>query len=59
MDQDEDEKTPRKKAQKEERKEEGIARSLLERNKSDTPSKDKVQSELAPSFVIEVQIVKS
>ena len=42
MDQDEDDKTPRKKAQEEERKEEGIARSPLERRKSDTPSKDKV-----------------
>lgn len=39
-------KTPRKKAQKDERKEERIAR-LRERKKSDTPSKDKVRSGMA------------
>ena len=55
MDQDEDDKieregkTPRKKAHKDETKEERTAR-LRERKKSDTPSKDKVRSEMAFIF---------
>ena len=62
MDQDEDDKieregkTPRKKAHKDETKEERTAR-LRERKKSDTPSKDKVRSEMAFIFHYPISLV--